>query len=181
MFCLVPAFVPSASCFSVHDSLWMCFPSVTGCVLALRDVCVANERLLLVHTEHAHPVLDLPLIGWGTLWHQVCYSVPVIKVCWIFSLASVVICQMLFALWCTQYRCCLNFSTFATNKLLLLPFVDCFPEKLWSVCPLKCFRFPGVKLLFNGDNNHKTNIEVVETVFRFGWILSHHEHVVYVV
>lgn len=59
---------------STHDSLWLCF-----CVclfaffcLAVWDVCVAHERLLLVDTEHAHTIVHLPFTGWGTFWYQVC-------------------------------------------------------------------------------------------------------------
>lgn len=40
---------------------------VTVCVAALRDVGVANEGIVLVHAEHAHSVLHLPLAGGGTL------------------------------------------------------------------------------------------------------------------
>lgn len=62
--------------FSTHDLLWLCF-CVCLCfffLLALRDVCVANERLVLVHAEYAHTILHLSFTGWGTFWYQVCYT-----------------------------------------------------------------------------------------------------------
>lgn len=44
--------------------------SVCACVqffcLALRDVCVAHERLVLVDAEHAHTILHLSFTGRGT-------------------------------------------------------------------------------------------------------------------
>lgn len=52
--------------------------SVCACVrfpLALRDVRLANEGLVLVDTEHAHPILHLSFTGWGTFWYQVRYTI----------------------------------------------------------------------------------------------------------
>lgn len=40
---------------------------VTACAAALRDVGVAHEGLVLVHAEHAHALLYLPLTPGGTL------------------------------------------------------------------------------------------------------------------
>lgn len=64
-------------CFFLHAwfvvIVFLCV-LVCGFFLALRDVCVTHERLVLVDTEHAHTILHLSFTGWGTFWYQVCYT-----------------------------------------------------------------------------------------------------------
>jgi len=64
MFVCVCVCVCASPCMIGCERVAVC---VIVCVLAFGDVCIANERLLLAWTEHAHSVLHLPLTGRGKL------------------------------------------------------------------------------------------------------------------